>query len=99
MLRNWILGACVFALACVTAATLSDWTAWPSLLPIGLLTAAVAFERARYADRVLASQREPLAPTQERFIDPESGALVEVWQNARGERHYVERNGSEDLAV
>jgi hypothetical protein len=90
MLRNWILGACVFLLACVVAATLADWTAWPSLLPIGLFTAAVAFERARYADRVHNSPREPLAPTHERFIDPESGAQVQVWANARGDRHYVE---------
>lgn len=88
MLRNCILAACVLVLACTVAAAFADYSAWPPVAAIALLTLAVAFERARYRDRV--NPDPSLRPTSERFVDPESGRQVQVWSNARGERHYVE---------
>ena len=90
MLRNAILGSCVLLLLCLTVAALANAAAWPPAVLVAALTAAVAFERIRYDDKVQAQPRDPLSPTSERFIDPESGAHVQVWSNARGERHYVE---------
>ncbi|MDB5719854.1 MAG: hypothetical protein JWP15_472 [Alphaproteobacteria bacterium] len=90
MLRNAILGVCLVLLLCATVGALADWTAWPAVVMLAALTAAIAFERIRYHDKVKAEPRAPLAPTAERFIDPESGAFVQVWANASGERHYVE---------
>jgi hypothetical protein len=90
MLRNAIVGVCVLLLFCLTVVALAGEAPWPPVALLAAFTAAVAFERIRYNDKVHARPRQPLSPTQERFIDPESGAHVQVWANARGERQYVE---------
>ena len=90
MLRNAVLAFFALLLAVTAAAAVAERGAWPAVLVLACLVAAILFERRRYADRVQASPREPLMPTAERFIDPESGRPVQVWSNARGERRYVE---------
>ena len=90
MLRNAILAICVLLLCGFVIGALTGGMDWPPVVMIALVTAAVAFERLRYSDKVKARPGAPLSPTPERFIDPESGAEVQVWANARGERHYVE---------
>jgi hypothetical protein len=90
MLRNAILGICLLLLFGFVGAAMTGGTDWMPAAMLALFTAAVAFERIRYKDKVGATPRAPLSPTSERFIDPESGAQVQVWANAGGERHYVE---------
>ena len=90
MLRNAILAVFVALLLCAAAAVAVDPASWPAAVVIALLFAAIALERRRYVDRVAPGPREPLSPTRERFVDPETGRRVQVWANARGERHYVE---------
>jgi hypothetical protein len=90
MLRNAIVGAfgLVFLL-CLWGAAQGN-APWGAPIVFGVLLALLVFERQRYSARVEASPREPLTPTRERFIDPETGRPVQVWSNARGERRYVE---------
>jgi len=90
MLRNGIVGAfgLVFLL-CLWGAAQGN-APWGAPIVFGVLLAALVFERRRYAATAEPSGREPLVPTRERFIDPESGRPVRVWSNARGERRYVE---------
>jgi len=90
MLRNAIVGAFgVVFLLCLWGAAQGN-APWGAPLVFGVLVAALVFERRRYSAQAGADPREPLAPTRERFIDPESGRPVQVWTNARGERRYVE---------
>jgi hypothetical protein len=96
MLRNVVLGGFVLLLAAALVAAFADGGAWPAVVGLAGVVAAILFERRRYADRIEATPREPLSPTRERFIDPETGRPVQVWSNARGERHYVEEPGPED---
>ncbi len=62
---------------------------WFGIIGIALLI-GVLFERVRYKHLVRESPAGS-SPTQERFIDPASGKLVQVYFNAAtGERSYVE---------
>ncbi|NGY05672.1 hypothetical protein [Solimonas terrae] len=92
MLRKVLLTIGVLLLlAAAVCAAIGFYPILPHLLFAGLLlTAGIGYERWRY------KAARPDAPdprwqaTGERFVDPESGALTEVWYDPRsGERHYV----------
>jgi hypothetical protein len=90
MLRNAIVGAFgIVFLLCLWGAAQGN-APWGAPIVFGVLLALLVFERQRYSARVETGPREPLVPTRERFIDPETGRPVQVWTNARGDRRYVE---------
>lgn len=91
MLR-WIVAglACAFALAMLVA-TAFDRASWLAALMAAVFAAACVFERVRYRPIDPACPALPWEATLERFVDPESGRLVQVWQlPATGERCYVD---------
>jgi hypothetical protein len=60
---------------------------WSLLLNAGVLAAALVFERRGYQPR--APNPAALRPTGERFHDPTSGDIVEVWEDpGTGAREY-----------
>jgi hypothetical protein len=60
---------------------------WWLLFNSAILLVALIFERSGYRPRAPANAS--LQPTQERFIDPTSGELVQVWEDpATGAREY-----------
>jgi hypothetical protein len=62
---------------------------WLAVLGIVILL-GVVFERAHYKALSADSPGEGFEPTPERFVDPETGKLVQVHVNpATGERAYV----------
>lgn len=64
------------------------------LVTFGILTAAVAFERWRY-NRSVNRTRAGWQPTGERFVDPGTGELTEVYYNPEtGERDYRVADGA-----
>jgi hypothetical protein len=93
MLRNAILGAVLLGLgACLLGAT-RDPGLWPPALILALLVAALMFERNRYQERLAIPPADRLRPTDERFIDPESGRPVRVWLDPAGKRLYLDEEG------
>ena len=95
MLRKLVLGLSLLVLcAGLLLLAVSPANAFPPLLFGALLLLGTAFERWRY--------KQPKAPgtargvaTGERFIDPETGALTEVYYDAStGERSYVKVTGN-----
>lgn len=90
MLRNAVLGLAVL----VTCSGLfllmvSPGNAFPPLLFGTLLLLGTVFERWRYKSARAAGTARGTA-TGERFVDPETGALMEVWYDeSTGERSYV----------
>ena len=62
---------------------------WPPTAVLALLVAAMAFEDRRYRQNH-EQTRTGMEPTNERFIDPETGKKMQVWANASGERSYIE---------
>jgi hypothetical protein len=87
MLRNVILGIFALALACAAAAAAAGQAPWGPALGLAVVVLLILFERSRYAG---GPEAAALAPTGERFIDPATGAQVQVWANEAGERAYVE---------
>jgi hypothetical protein len=91
VLRNLVLGFGLLLLgggALLLLARPAD--ALPALLFGGLITLSAVFERWRYK-WLHTPQAAKGAPTGERFLDPTSGKLVEVYYDpATGERSYVE---------
>jgi hypothetical protein len=60
---------------------------WWLLINSAIVGAALVFERRGYHPRARDGAR--LQPTQERFLDPTSGELLEVWEDpATGAREY-----------
>lgn len=60
---------------------------WWLLVNSAIVAAALLFERRGYEPR--ASNPRALRPTGERFEDPTSGELIEVWEDPRtGAREY-----------
>ena len=60
---------------------------WSLLINSAILLAALAFERRGYEPK--ASDPSALKPTGERFQDPTSGELIEVWEDpGTGAREY-----------
>jgi hypothetical protein len=92
MLRTLVLWLGVMALLCAALTALSGnyQVALWLLVNGAIFTLGVLFERWRYKPRV--SVREARGqPTGERFVDPKTGALTEVYYDpATGERSYVE---------
>ena len=81
-------------IAVVTALLLLTLIGWPQtlgpVLMLAVLLAGLVFENFRYR-RLQASRPGPgFAATAKQFVDPETGAAVQVWFNATtGERRYV----------
>ena len=79
------LAVCLVGLGALLA---GHHDAVPAALWGGFIAAAVWWERWRYRARGAADDGE-WQPTEERFIDPESGLPVQVFYNPRtGERRY-----------
>jgi len=90
MLRNLVLGFAflVFCLGWFLLAV-SPGNALPALVFGTLLLVGTVFERWRYKPAKADGSARGTA-TGERFVDPETGALMEVWYDAAtGERSYV----------
>lgn len=63
------------------------FSVWWLLVDAGLVLLAVLFERSGYQPK--ASHPEALRPTGERFQDPTTHELVEVWEDPQtGAREY-----------
>jgi hypothetical protein len=61
---------------------------WPVCFEAALVGLAIAFERGRYRPR-LTSPASAFAPTGERFADPTSGEILDVYADPQtGERDY-----------
>ena len=90
MLRNAVLGlAILVSCSGLLLLALSPANAFPPLLFGVLLLLGTVFERWRYKPAKAAGTARGSA-TGERFIDPGSGALMEVYYDAStGERTYV----------
>lgn len=92
MLRQILLALGVLMLVtAAVCATLGVYVFLPHLLLFGLLlTLGIGYERWRYK-AVTEKRADPRwQRTGERFVDPETGQLTEVWFDPRdGERHYL----------
>ena len=90
MLRKFLLWVGILMLASgVLMVFAQPANAFPLLVFGGLLTLSAVFERWRYKQPKSAAAARGFA-TGERFIDPETGALMEVYYDAAtGERTYV----------
>ena len=90
MLRNLVLGFAILVLgAGVLLLFAQPANAFPLLVFGTLLTLGTVFERWRYKQPKTAAAARGVA-TGERYIDTETGALMEVWYDAAtGERSYV----------
>ncbi|HEY1992287.1 MAG TPA: hypothetical protein VGH71_07475 [Gammaproteobacteria bacterium] len=90
MLRKLLLGLGLLMLAGGLALLFAQpANGFPLLVCGGLLTLSAVFERWRYKQSKTAAAAKGTA-TGERFIDPETGALMEVYYDAStGERSYV----------
>jgi hypothetical protein len=90
MLRNFVLGIAVLVLcAGLLLLVASPPNAFPPLVFGTLLLLGTFFERWRYKAAQTPGSARGTA-TGERFVDPETGALMEVYYDAAtGERSYV----------
>jgi|SRR5690242_14314133 len=90
MLRNVVLGLGVLVFCSgLLLVAVSPSNAFPPLLFGALLLLGTVFERWRYKQVKTAGTAHGSA-TGERFVDPETGALMEVYYDAStGERTYV----------
>lgn len=91
MLRRLLLALGLLALLVAVVCLLQGRTDAALWLAINgaVLTLGVLFERWRYRQTETGSEPRFVA-TGERFVDPESGALIEVrYDAASGERRYV----------
>jgi hypothetical protein len=89
MLRTAILAVAVLLLVVTSCVALVEPSVWLPALVLALLVAAIAFENRRYRQNH-GQTPVSLEPTNERFIDPETGRKMRVWANASGERSYIE---------
>lgn len=97
MLRNAVLGIAIVALVAgllLLGTRLFVPAGWLLLNGTALLLGTL-FERWRYKQTKAPGAAKGVA-TGERFVDPETGALMEVWYDAAsGERSYVRLNDGE----
>ena len=89
-MRNFVLGIALLVLGSgVVMLLVQPENAFPLLLIGAMLTLGTVFERWRYKPTKTAAAARGAA-TGERFIDPETGTLMEVYYDAAtGERSYV----------
>lgn len=92
--RPWALTASVLVCVCGLAVLVSG--GGPVLLIVGAVMLTTAFLERTYGRLV----RRPLGgdwrPTDEKFVDPESGKLVTVWFDpVTGSRRYVADEGAD----
>jgi len=90
MLRAGVVGACLVLLAVAVAQlALSNPKPWGAIaIEAAIFVMLIVFERGRYRPNVDAT-RGTWQPTGERFKDPTSGEIVDVYDNpATGERDY-----------
>ena len=86
--RTWALTAGVLVLA--GGAALWAATGNPVIFIIGALAAVTSIVERTYGAPTRARPNAALRPTDERFVDPETGHLVTVWFDPiTGERRYV----------
>ena len=86
--RAWALTAGALLLAGGTALWVA--TGNPTLFVIGALAIVTSIVERTYGAPTAARPNAGLRPTDERFVDPESGLLVTVWFDPKtGERRYV----------
>ena len=86
--RTWALTAGVLVLA--GGAALWAATGNPVIFIIGALAAVTSIVERTYGAPTRARPHAALRPTDERFVDPETGHLVTVWFDPiTGERRYV----------
>ena len=79
----------LFVGACVGVASVGAPAIGPTI-SLGLVLAGLLFENFRYRRLTRQAPGADFKPTGERFIDPESGKLVEVYGDpATGARRYV----------
>jgi hypothetical protein len=98
MLRNAVVGFFAAALVILVAVAAAGLASWGPAIGCFIVLALLLFERQRYAGQPTGDRLQPLTPTGERFIDPESGRPIQVWMNARGERQYIEEPPARDHA-
>jgi hypothetical protein len=88
MLRGFVLLLAIALIAFGLWTCVAGPTAWPVLIWGIVLLLATLFERWRYRANAPRTGDGWVA-TEERFIDPESGKLVQVYyQASTGERRY-----------
>jgi hypothetical protein len=90
ILRNLIVAAALVGLALALFGAFADPAVWPMAVMSALIAAVLLFERHRYQERLKVPSKEELRPTEERFIDPESGRPVRVWLDPAGKRFYLD---------
>ncbi|HEY1606735.1 MAG TPA: hypothetical protein VGF77_14175 [Allosphingosinicella sp.] len=95
MLRNVLVGLFAAALVILAAAAAAGLAPWGSAIGCAILLVLIVVERQRYSGLAASALLEPLKPTAERFVDPETGRPVRVWTNKAGERAYVEEKRPE----
>jgi hypothetical protein len=86
--RPWALMASAFVALCGLAVW--EWGGGPVLLIIGILMLVTALLERTYGNLAGRPLGDNWRPTDEKFVDPESGRLVTVWFDpATGDRKYV----------
>jgi hypothetical protein len=91
MLRNVLLAVALALLAIVFLIALGNPGLWPPTFVLALIVSAILFENRRYRHH-MTEGGAGMTPTNERFLDPETGRPTRVWIGANGERHYVEES-------
>jgi hypothetical protein len=82
-----LLAAAVVLVASMLLASRGVLSGWWLLVNAAIVAAALLFERSAY--RPKAAEPGALQPTGERFQDPTTGQLIEVWEDpATGAREY-----------
>ncbi|HEX5183243.1 MAG TPA: hypothetical protein VFW19_08845 [Allosphingosinicella sp.] len=95
MLRNALVGLFAAALIVLAATAAAGAATWGPAIGCAIVLILILVERQRYSGQAVSASLEPLKPTSERFVDPESGRPVQVWSNKAGERAYVEEQRPE----
>ena len=91
MLRNLLLALALGGFAVALWLTIFDLAAWPAFVFPGLVVCGIVFERFHYSGNASDAAPGDWRPTNERFLDEETGRPVVVWFNSTtGERKYVD---------
>jgi hypothetical protein len=92
--RSWALTAATLLCVCGLAVLASG--AGPAMLIVGAIALVSVLLERSYGRVVRRPLGENWRPTDEKFVDPDSGELVTVWMDpATGERRYVAEPASD----